>query len=108
MNMVNINKNIKYRSYINIYNRFIEMKKIHYPQLDTIIMVEETIQNMDYPKKTELWKSLPKKVMYQTFCMIIDYLEESGKIMIGDDGRIIWTWNPEIIEKIRFSSVKLR
>lgn len=109
MNMVNINKNIKYRSYINIYNRFIEMKKkIHYPQLDTILMVEETIQNMDYPKKTELWKSLPKKVMYQTFCMIIDYLEESGKIMIDDDGRIIWTWNPEMIEKIRSSGVKLR
>ena len=78
--MANLNKNLKYGSYINLYNRFIEMtKKIHYPQLDTILMVEETIQKMDYPKKTELWKSLPKKVMYQTFCMIIDYLEESGK-----------------------------
>ena len=83
-------------------------KKIHYPQLDTILMVEEAIQKMDYPKKTELWKSLPKKVMYQTFCIILDYLEESGKIMIGDDGKIIWTWNPEMIEKIRASGVKLR
>ena len=106
--MTNLTKNIKYGSYINLYNRFIEMtKKIHYPQLDTILMVEETIQKMDYPKKTELWKSLPKKVMYQTFCMIIDYLEESGKIMI-DDGRIVWTWNPEMIKKIKSSGVKLR
>ena len=106
--MTNLTKNIKYVSYINLYNRFIEMtKKIHYPQLDTILMVEETIQKMDYPKKTELWKSLPKKVMYQTFCMIIDYLEESGKIMI-DGGRIVWTWNPEMIKKIKSSGVKLR
>jgi len=107
--MVNLNENIKYKSYINLYNRSIEMKKkIHYPQLDTILMVEETIQKMDYPKKTELWKALPKKVMYQTFSIIIDYLEQSGKIMIDDDGRIIWTWNPEMIKKIKSSGVKLR
>ena len=83
-------------------------KTIHYPQLDTILMVEKAIQEMDYPKKTELWKSLPKKVMYQTFCLIIDYLEQSGKIIIDKDGRIVWTWNPEMIKKIISSGVKLR
>jgi len=83
-------------------------KTIHYPQLDTILMVEEAIQQMSYPKKTELWKSLPKKVMYQTFCLIIDYLEQSGKIVIDKDGRIVWTWNPEMIKKIVSSGVKLR
>ncbi len=107
--MIDLIKTFKYENYINLYNRFIKMtKKIHYPQLDTIIMVEETLQKMEYPKKTELWKALPKKVMYQTFCMIIDYLEESGKIMIDKDKRVIWTWNPEIIKKIRSSGVKLR
>lgn len=83
-------------------------KTIHYPQLDTILMVEEAIQQMSYPKKTELWKSLPKKVMYQTFCLIIDYLKQSGKIIIDKDGRIVWTWNPEMIKKIISSGVKLR
>ncbi len=81
---------------------------IHYPQLDTILMVEKAIQQMNYPKKTELWKSLPKKVMYQTFCLIIDYLEQSGKIIIDKDGRIVWTWYPEMIKKIISSGVKLR
>ena len=81
---------------------------IHYPQLDTILMVEKAIQEMNYPKKTELWKSLPKKVMYQTFCLIIDYLEQSGKIIIDKDGRIVWTWNPEMIKKIISSEVKSR
>ena len=73
---------------------------LHYPQLDTILMVEKAIQEMDYPKKTELWKSLPKKVMYQTFCLIIDYLEQSGKIIIDKDGRIVWTWSPEMIKRL--------
>jgi len=105
--MINLNKNLKYMNYINLYNR--EMTKtIHYPQLDTIIMVEETIQKMDYPKKTELWKALPKKVMYQTFCLIIDYLEKSGKLMIDKDGRIVWTWNPKMVKKIIASGVKLQ
>jgi len=106
---MNLNETIKYGSYINLYNRFREMKKkIHYPQLDTILMVEKTIQKMDYPKKTELWNALPKKVMYQTFSMILDYLEQSGKIMIDEQGCIIWTWNPEMIKKLRSSDVKLR
>lgn len=82
--------------------------KIHYPQLDTILMVEKKIQQMDYPKKTELWKALPKKVMYQTFCMIIDYLEQSAKIMIDEQGCIIWTFNSEMIKKLQSSKVKLR
>ena len=74
---------------------------LHYPRLDTVIMVEETIKKLKYyPTKTELWKALPKKVMYQTFSMIIDYLVSINKIMIDKDGRIVWVWNPELIKKI--------
>ncbi len=80
---------------------------LHSPTLDSILMVEEAAQHMNYPRKTELWKSLPKKMMYQTFCRIIDYLEASGKIMTDKDGRIIWTWNPTMIKKIQKSGVTL-
>ena len=79
---------------------------LHYPTLDSILMVEEAAQHMNCPKKTELWKALPKKMMYQTFCLIIDYLEQSGKIMIDRDGKLIWTWNPAMIKKIQKSGVK--
>jgi len=107
--MIDFSTMFKYKNYINLYNRENKMTKIiHYPQLDTIIMVEETIKKMDYPGKTELWKALPKKVMYQTFCLIIDYLEQSGKIIIDKDRRVIWTWNPEMIKKIISSGVKIR
>ena len=73
---------------------------LRYPRLDTVLMVEEAIKNAkDYPTKTQLWKSLPKKMMYQTFNTIIDYLEYSGKIYIDKDGAIIWIWNPRLVEK---------
>ena len=63
---------------------------LHYPQLDSILMVEKIIQEMDkYPTKMELWKALPKKMQYQTFKLILVYLEKSNKI-IFDKNKIIW------------------
>ncbi len=67
------------------------MKQIlHYPKLDTILMVEKAIQDSeDYPTRMHLWNSLPKKVQYQTFQLILSYLEKSNKIMFDKD-KIIW------------------
>ncbi len=74
---------------------------LRYPRLDTVLMVEEAIKNAkEYPTKTQLWKSLPKKMMYQTFNLIIDYLEYSGKIYIDKDGAIVWIWDPEGVRKM--------
>jgi len=82
---------------------------LHYPRLDTVIMVEETIRNLDYyPTRMELWKALPKKVMYQTFSMIIDYLTNLGKIIIDKDKRIVWVWNPEMIKRITSEGLVLK
>jgi hypothetical protein len=62
-------------------------------------MVEETIKKAkEYPSKRKLWLSLPRKVMYQTFNLILSYLEENGKIVIKN-GRIIWIWNPKLVKK---------
>ena len=72
---------------------------LHYPRLDTVLMVEEKIRKAkEYPSKRQLWLSLPKQIMYQTFNIILDYLEESGKIVIKE-GKIIWIWNPKVVEK---------
>jgi len=63
---------------------------LHYPRLDSILMVEKTIQDSeDYPTRMQLWKSLPKQMQYQTFKLILDYLEKSNKIMFEDE-KIIW------------------
>ncbi len=77
-----------------------QVQVLHYPQLDTVLMVEETIQKLDYyPTKMQLWKALPRRVMYQTFCLIINYLEKSGKIVIKDR-EIIWIWNPKLVKDL--------
>ncbi len=63
---------------------------LHYPKLDSILMVEKAIQNFkDYPTRMELWKSLPKQMQYQTFKLILNYLEKSNKI-IFEGNKIIW------------------
>ena len=73
---------------------------LHYPQLDTVIMVEEFIRDHsgEYKKKS-LWENLPKKMMYQTFCVIIDYLEYSNKIASDKEGKIAWIWNPSLVKR---------
>mgnify|MGYP001574715015 CR=1 FL=1 len=63
---------------------------LHYPQLNSILMIEKIIQEMDiYPTRMELWKALPKKMQYQTFKLILAYLEKSNKILF-DKNKIIW------------------
>lgn len=73
---------------------------LRYPQLDTVLMVEEFIKEHggEY-KKRQLWEHLPKKVMYQTFCVIFDYLLDSNKIAVDREGKICWIWDPEGVKK---------
>ena len=67
-----------------------EMNVLHYPKLDSILMVEKSIQeNGDYPTRMELWRGLPKQMQYQTFKLILDYLERSNKIMFEGD-KVVW------------------
>jgi hypothetical protein len=73
---------------------------IHYPQLDTVMMVEEFVRDHSGEfGKRQLWEHLPKKVMYQTFCVIFDYLESSGKIALDREGKIAWVWDPEGVRR---------
>ena len=75
-------------------------KVLHYPQLDTVMMVEDYIRrNSGEFKKRALWESLPKKMMYQTFCVVYDYLVASGKIATDREKKIAWIWNPELVRK---------
>ena len=86
-----------------------ETSVLHSPTLESVIMVEKTIQKYSQEcGKYQLWKRLPKKMMYQTFQTILDYLENSGKIIIDKDGCVIWTYNPEMIRKLISQGVKLR
>jgi hypothetical protein len=63
-------------------------------------MVEKLIYDHsgEYKRK-QLWSVLPKKMMYQTFVVILDYLLYSGKIAVDAEGKIGWIWNPEGVER---------
>ena len=55
------------------------------PTLDTVIMVERLIEEHSGGfNRTELWKSLPKQVMWQTYYVVIlDYLETISEAPIA-------------------------
>ena len=71
---------------------------LYNPTLSSVLMVEETIQKYSQEcGKYQIWKRLPQKMMYQTYLVILDYLLSSGKIIIDNEGCILWTYNPERI-----------
>lgn len=89
--------------------RVMVSKVLHEPQLDTILMVEKAIvEAEEYPTRMQLWRSLPRKMQYQTFKRILEYLEASGKIAFNTT-KIIYTGvnNPKL-EALMRSSVRIR
>jgi hypothetical protein len=75
-------------------------RAVHSPRLDTILMVESFIkEHSGEYKKRALWEKLPRKVMYQTYSVIISYLQDSGKIAADADGKICWIYNPGLVQR---------
>ena len=75
---------------------------LRYPRLDTVLMIEDALKKARGGLSSRaLWKSLPKKTMWQTFVTTLDYLEYSGKIMFDRrDKHPIWGYDPETIERL--------
>ena len=73
---------------------------LRFPRLDTVLMVERFIQANDGEyRKVQMWEKLPRKMMYQTFCLALDYLLYSKKISIDSEGKIGWIFYPRSIDK---------
>lgn len=61
--------------------------------MDTIKMVEEVIKSdKAFSSRNLLWRSLPRQVQYPTFVKILEYLEQSNKIIYDKEGTIVWTF----------------
>lgn len=79
-------------------------KPEHSPSLNTVLMVERTLSNMDGSIITvaELKRKLPKQVNHNKLKIILRYLEESNKIAVSIDG-ITWihNTNPQLRKAIR-------
>ena len=98
-------KQIKTSVYQLIYSGFVGIFKhdiLRYPKLDTVLMIEKAAKDAKSDLTVrQLWKSLPKKVMWQTYLTTIDYLEYSGKIIIDKDKTVIWIWAPKQIASLK-------
>jgi len=69
-------------------------KQVHWSTLNTVIMVENILKNMDESviSIAELKRRLPKQVNHNTLMIILQYLEESNKIIFTSKG-ITWIHN---------------
>ena len=73
-----------------------------YPRLDTVLMVEKFIKDHSGEYKIyQLWKNLPKKVMYQTYKVIVSYLIEINRVAIDSEGKIGYIWSPEVGQRYK-------
>lgn len=69
-------------------------KKVHWPTLNTVIMVENTLKkaNGSVISIAELKRKLPRQVNHITLMVILEYLERSNKIAVTLKG-ITWIEN---------------
>jgi hypothetical protein len=64
----------------------------HLPNLGTVLMVEDTLKDAgEVMTLAELKRRLPRKVMHETLLYILDYLQMSGKIVLGTKG-VLWVF----------------
>ncbi len=69
------------------------------PRLETVMMVEKFIKEHSGEfTKTQLFYNLPKKMMWGTFNVVLDYLYGNK---IGEDkrGYIVYIWNLEFTKR---------
>ena len=77
------------------------MAILHYPRLDTVLNVEEVIRKGRNPlSKNEIDRKLNKKIMRPTLNVILEYLEDSGKIAVLKEG-VIWIYKDDISKKLK-------
>lgn len=74
-------------------SQIIKQEPAHWPTLNTVIMVEETIKksNESVVSIAEIKRKLPRQVNHNTLMVILEYLERSGKIVAGLRG-VTWVY----------------
>ncbi|MFH0711790.1 MAG: hypothetical protein V1889_01660 [archaeon] len=67
------------------------------PTLNTVLTIERTIEKYSGEfNRTDLWKKLPKKVMWQTYLIVLDYLQSINKIAFDRNGTVGYIWCPKL------------
>jgi len=80
----------------------------HSPRLDTQLMIERCIREAgSFPSRRALMRALPRQVEYPTLAKTLLYLEASNKILLAEDGSIVWVFvdNPKLLRLLAESPV---
>ena len=83
-----------------IYNA--GMRKIDFkrsPTLETVLMIEKTVKKHSGEHRRDIWKRLPKKVMWQTYIFTLDYLRSINKIAFDRLNHVGYIWDPALVKK---------
>lgn len=93
---------------MNISMRSEQIQIMHSPRLATVLMVEKVLQEArEIIKIAELKRRLPKKIMHSTILQILDYLLQSGKIIITTKG-VVWIYRPpRELEKLKEGGLEI-
>ncbi|HIH20586.1 TPA: hypothetical protein HA244_04935 [Candidatus Micrarchaeota archaeon] len=85
-----------------------QVQIMHSPTLNTVLMVEKALKEArQVLKLSELKRRLPRQVMHGTLLHILDYLQESGKILITTKG-ILWCYRPPAeMERLKRNTLEL-
>jgi hypothetical protein len=85
-----------------------QLQIMHSPTLNTVLMVEKVLQEArEIIKISELKRRLPKQVMHSTLMQILDYLQESGKVLITTKG-VVWIYrSPAELEKLKQKGLEI-
>ena len=92
-------------------NKSATISKTHSPNLDTIEMIEQTIEkNHNFRTVTELYNALPRGVQHATFKKVLDYLEGSNKIAYDKNGAVFWIFarNKQGLVHLKKNSIPLK
>jgi hypothetical protein len=86
----------------------VQVEAQHSPTLNTITMVEGALKSAkELITIAELKRRLPRKVMHGTLIQILEYLQESGKILMFPKG-VVWAYMPpEEMERLKKSGIQL-
>lgn len=97
----------KYK-YISMAKQVMLERVGHSPTLNTVLMVERVLESAGEPLAlAELKRSLPRKVMHSTLLAVLDYLQQSGKILITTKG-LVWIFAPrQEIEALKKRGLEL-
>jgi hypothetical protein len=74
---------------------------MHYPTLETVMMVEDTIKKIGPVTLSQIHRSTEKQVMWGTLKLIISYLESRNMISCARNGQVVWIYNPKLVAKYR-------